>query len=98
MTVQELVLTLVGLVTVVIVPAIAGLATGVRRGRALTLASVAAAVIALLWAIYWTTLANPHHIKHTILFVVLAAVALIAASFSRPAALAPGARTADERG
>jgi hypothetical protein len=87
-SVQELVLTLIGLVSVVIVPALAGLATGVRRGSTLTIANVVAAVIALFWAVYWAALANPHHIKHTVLFVVLAGVALVAASFSRPTALA----------
>jgi len=34
--------------------------------------------------VYWDTLFTPHHLKHTVLFAVLAVVALIGASFSRP--------------
>lgn len=83
MSSSELILTVVGLITVAIVPLLAGMATGMRRGGGLVGASVVAAVIAALWAVYWDTLANPHHFKHTVLFAVLALVALVAASFSR---------------
>ena len=91
MSAGELILTIVSLATVAIVPLLVGLATGVRRGRTMVMASIVAAVIAVLWAGYWATLANPHHVKHTILFGVLAVVALVAASFSRPSPAPPAA-------
>jgi hypothetical protein len=81
----EIILTIVGLITVAVVPLLAGMATGMRRGGGLVGASIVAAVIAAIWAVYWDTLAVPHHFKHTVLFAVLAVVALVAASFSRPA-------------
>lgn len=81
---SEIILTVVALATVAVIPVLAGLATGMRRGGGLVLASVIAAVIAVVWAVYWSTLAQPHHAKHTVLFAVLAIVALVAASFSRP--------------
>ncbi|MCL4509342.1 MAG: hypothetical protein M1296_07435 [Chloroflexi bacterium] len=84
MSTGELMMTLVSLVTVAIVPFIVGAATGVRRGGGLIGANVIAAVISVWWAVYWAAIANPHHVKHTVLFLVLAGVALIAASFSRP--------------
>jgi hypothetical protein len=77
-------LTVIAVITVAVLPLLAGLATGMRRGGGLVLASIAAAIIALFWAIYWAALANPHHVKHTVLFAALAVVALIGASFSRP--------------
>lgn len=80
---SEVVLTVIAVITVAALPLLAGLATGMRRGGGLVLASLAAAVIALFWAVYWAALANPHHIKHTVLFAALAVVALIGASFSR---------------
>lgn len=84
MSAGELILTIVALVTVAIVPLLAGVANGVRRGSTMVTASIVAAVIAALWAVYWETLAQPHHFKHTVLFAVLAVVALVGASFSRP--------------
>lgn len=80
---SEVILTVVAVVTVAVLPLLAGMGTGMRRGGGLVLASLAAAIIALFWAVYWATLANPHHIKHTVLFAALAVVALIGASFSR---------------
>lgn len=81
----ELILTIVGLISVAIVPLLAWMAAGMRGGRTMVLASLVAAAIAVFWAVYWVTLANPHHFKHTVLFAVLAVVALVGASFSRPA-------------
>jgi len=81
----ELILTIVGVISVAIVPLLAWLAAGMRGGRTMVLASLVAAAVAAFWAVYWVTLANPHHYKHTILFAVLAVVALVGASFSRPA-------------
>lgn len=73
-------LTLIALVTVVIIPGIVGAMTGVRRSSGLVRACLAAAAIAVIWAVYWITAG---HVKHTILFAGLAVVALIGASFSR---------------
>lgn len=81
----ELILTVIGLISVAIVPLLAWMAAGMRRGSTMSVASLVAAVIAAFWAVYWVTLANPHHFKHTILFAVLAVVALVGASFSRQA-------------
>lgn len=83
---NEAVLTIVALLTVAILPGFVGGATGMRRGNGLVLASIAAAVIALAWTIYWVAFANPQHIKHAVLFGGLAVVGLVAASFSRPLA------------
>jgi hypothetical protein len=47
-------------------------------------ASIVGAAVAALWAVYWLALAQPHHVKHAVLFGVLAIVMLVAASFSRP--------------
>ncbi len=80
---QELLLTLVGLLTVAAGPGLLGAASGMRRDRRLVTASMVAAVISLLWAVYWAVLAQPHHTKHAVLFVVLAVVCLIGASFAR---------------
>lgn len=80
----ELVWTVAALVTVAAVPAAIGLATGMRRGNGLVLASIVAAVIAVFWSVFWSTVSHPPHHKHTILFAVLAVVALLGASFSRP--------------
>lgn len=84
MSTGELVMTLISLVTVALAPVVVGLATGMRRGGGLITANVIAAIVAVWWAIYWAAISQPHHVKHTILFLVLAVVALIAASFSRP--------------
>ncbi len=81
-------LTLVSLITVAIIPAVVGLMSGMRRSRGLVQACLAAAVISVLWAIYWVAIANPHHVKHFILFIGLAVIALVAASFSRESAVA----------
>lgn len=81
-------LSLVSILSVFAVPGIVGLSTGMRRGSTLVMASVVAAVIALFWAFFWAVLSKSFfgvdHVKHTILFVVLAVIAVIAASFSRP--------------
>jgi hypothetical protein len=87
MTTSELIVTIAGLITVALAPVVVAVTNGLRRGRPLVSASIAAAVIAILWAVYWLVLANPHHSKHAILFGCLAIVALVAASFSRPLAL-----------
>ncbi len=78
------VLLIIGLITVAIVPLVMGLPTSMRRSSQLVMGCIVAAVIGVLWAIYWVTLANPHHTKHALLFAALAVVALVGASFSRP--------------
>ena len=97
MTLGEIVLTLVALVTVVLVPGAFGAATGMRRGSGLVVASIVGAVIAALWAVYWIALAQPHHLRHAVLFAVLAVVMLVAASFSRPQEPAAPAYAASRR-
>jgi hypothetical protein len=79
-------LTLVALCTVLVVPAVVGLSRGGRRGAGLVGACLVAAGIAAAWIVFWLALAQPHHVKHAVLFVSLALVALVAASFSRPVA------------
>jgi hypothetical protein len=81
---NETVLTILALVTVVALPGVVGSTTGMRRGDALVKASMAATAIAFVWAIYWIALANPRHVKHAVLFLGLAVVGLVASSFSRP--------------
>jgi hypothetical protein len=81
---HEVGLTIVALITLAIIPLAVGLPTGMQRSSRLVTACVAAAVIGVLWAIYWKFISNPVHNTHAILFVVLAIVALVAASFSRP--------------
>jgi hypothetical protein len=81
---HEIGLTIVALITLVIVPLVVGLPTNMQRSSRLVMACVVAAVIGLLWAIYWKFISNPVHNTHAILFLVLAVVALVAASFSRP--------------
>jgi hypothetical protein len=81
-----LILTLVALGTVLVVPAVVGLSRGVHRGGGLVGASLTAAALAAAWAVYWLALAQPHRLKHAVLFAGLALVALVAASFSRPVA------------
>ena len=81
---METLLLIIGLITVALVPVIVGLPTSMQRSSRLVTACIVAAVIGLLWAIYWYAIHNPHHTKHALLFVALAVVALVAASFSRP--------------
>jgi hypothetical protein len=81
---NETVLTILALITVVILPGVVGGMTGMRRGGGLVKASLAAAAIAFVWAIYWIAVSNPRHVKHAVVFVGLAIVGLVAGSFSRP--------------
>ncbi|GAC1394969.1 MAG: hypothetical protein NVSMB65_13580 [Chloroflexota bacterium] len=81
---DEIIVTLIALASVAVVPGSVALTAGVRPGRPLVSACLVAAVLAGLWAVYWVTLAHPHHVKHAVLFVALAVVALVGASFSRP--------------
>ena len=77
-------LTLIALVSVIAIPGVVGATAGFRRGMRLLWASLAAAIIAVVWAVYWVALADPRHVKHGILFAGLAVIALVAASFGRP--------------
>jgi asparagine N-glycosylation enzyme membrane subunit Stt3 len=87
-TLGFIILTILSILSVFAVPAIVGGMTGLRRGTALIGASIVAAVIALFWAFFWAVpskgVFGEVHVKHTVLFLVLAVVALIGASFSRP--------------
>lgn len=79
-------LTIIALATVVLAPGLLGMSTGMKlqRGSRMMQASAVSAVVALLWAVYWKFIANPVHDKHAVLFVALAVVAVVGASFSRP--------------
>lgn len=86
-----IVLSIVGIVLVAAVLGAGALRNGLRRDRGAFMASIAAAIVAALWALFYVAIAQPTHNHHAILFAVLAVAALVLAALTRPQMTAPAA-------